>query len=75
MMADKDRTPLKLTHKLIGQYNFAAWALTIQQYLDNYDLGTTDYTIWDVVEETVPIPEKTKDSKGKAIHDIISKRE
>jgi transposase InsO family protein len=74
-MADKDRTPPKLAHKLIGQHNFAAWALAIQQCLDNYDLGTTDYTIWDVVEGTVPIPEKTEDSKGKATYDIISNRE
>jgi hypothetical protein len=48
--------------------------LTIQQCLDNYDLGTTDYTIWDVVKGTVPILEKTDDSKGKATHDIISNR-
>jgi hypothetical protein len=75
-MADKDRAPPKLAHKLIGQHNFAAWALTMQQCLDNYDLGTTDYTIWDVAEGTVPIPEKPEDSKGKATtYDIISNRE
>jgi hypothetical protein len=75
-MADKDRTPPKLAHKLIAQHNFAARALTIQQCLDNYGLGTTDYTIWDVVEGTVPIPEKTEDSKGKATtYNITSNRE
>jgi hypothetical protein len=72
-MADKDRTPPKLAHKPIGQHNFSAWVLTIQQCSDNYGLRTTDYTIWDAVEGTIPIPEKTGDSKGKAAtSDIIS---
>ncbi|MBC8079189.1 MAG: hypothetical protein H7X86_02515 [Gorillibacterium sp.] len=77
MAEARERTTPKFAHKLSGQENYAAWKLTLRRYLRQYDLGKSEYTIWDVVDGTLKQPAAAADTisdddKGKSAEPRIS---
>jgi hypothetical protein len=45
MSESKERSIPKPEHKLSGQYNYAAWILSIEMCLKLHDVGKTGYTV------------------------------
>jgi hypothetical protein len=58
MPESKERSIPKLGHKLSGQYNYAAWILSIEICLTMHDVGKTSYTVWDIVTGKLQQPKE-----------------
>jgi hypothetical protein len=63
MSGSKERSIPKLEHKLSGQYNYAAWILSIEMCLTIHDIGKTGYTVWDIVTGKLQQPKDKKEEK------------
>jgi hypothetical protein len=78
MSESKERSILKLEHKLSGQYSYAAWILSIEMCLTMHDVGKTGYTVWNIVTGKLQQPKDKKEEKdGKVTLDTtkLSKNE
>jgi hypothetical protein len=63
MSESKERSIPKLEHKLLGQYNYAAWILLIEMSLIMHNVGKTGYTVWDIVTGKLQQPKDKKEEK------------
>jgi hypothetical protein len=63
MSESKERSIPKLEHKLSGQYNYAAWILSIEMCLIIHDVGKTGYTVWDIVTGKLQQPNDKKEEE------------
>jgi hypothetical protein len=62
MSESKERSIPKLEHKLLGQYNYAAWIFSIEMCLTihDHDVGKSGYTVWDIVTGKLQQPNDKK---------------